>query len=394
MKTHSPWGGLAINVCGDFLQLPPVSKDGRRKSMAQPLDDTGMPEPAEEPPLAESFACEGPVVPSAEGRQGLEMWRSFFRRVVCLNVNVRAPGVLSRLQAEMRAGSISDEMWEVYMSRVLQPKDPRLSGGDSPFAGHDAVFIVHRHKIRVTRSLERAREKSAELQTPLYVVQARDEAVQTENLAKLTPLVCADLLRRVNPEQTKGLPSFLPLYRGMKLILSGKDCVRFGIVKGCPVTLRDIVLSDDEIAPYELVAGQPHQLGYMPISLLLQAEKASWTLAATDLPADLPQDIDRRGLFQLRPSHDYLRVAVEDEYMSVRRTSMLVTPADTITVYAAQGATFDLVVADMQKPPNLGPALHWLACYVMLSRARSLEGFFVLRPATRKELSARPPKFL
>ena len=44
-----------------------------------------------------------------EGRQGFALWRSI-KRVVCLEINVRAPGVLSRLQADMRAGSISDEM--------------------------------------------------------------------------------------------------------------------------------------------------------------------------------------------------------------------------------------------------------------------------------------------
>eukprot|EP00973_Karenia_brevis_P042554 5892242-Karenia_brevis.AAC.1 len=69
-------------------------------------------------------------------------------------------------------------------------------------------------------------------------------------------------------------------------------------------------------------------------------------------------------------------------------------PADTITVYAAQGSTYDAVVADMQRPPNLELAKYWLACYVVLSRARSLEGFLVLRPATRTELSARPPQYL
>ena len=40
-----------------------------------------------------------------EGRQGFELWRSI-ARVVCLTVNVRAPGVLSKLQAEMRFGRI------------------------------------------------------------------------------------------------------------------------------------------------------------------------------------------------------------------------------------------------------------------------------------------------
>ena len=207
-------------------------------------------------------------------------------------------------------------------------------------------------------------------------------------------MVKTDLLKRVSPEHTKGLPSFLPLARGMRYLLSSKDCVRLGIMKGCPVILRDIVFADDELLPQEHVAGHAHSIRYMPGTLLLQAENAPWTLPPSELPEDLPQNIDRRGLFQLRPSHDYLRVPVDNDFISVRRTSFLMTPADTITVYAAQGGTFEAIVADMKRPPNLELSKHWLACYVMLSRSRSLNGFLILRPATRKELEARPPKYL
>ena len=35
------FGKLAVNLCGDFLQLPPVDKDGSRKSLATPVDDAG-----------------------------------------------------------------------------------------------------------------------------------------------------------------------------------------------------------------------------------------------------------------------------------------------------------------------------------------------------------------
>ena len=52
-------------------------------------------------------------------------------------------------------------------------------------------------------------------------------------------------LELANPEKTKGLQGFLPLYRGMKLMLSSKDCVKLGIVKGCPCTLEEIILADD-----------------------------------------------------------------------------------------------------------------------------------------------------
>ena len=93
----------------------------------------------------------------AETTQGHYLWKSI-RRVVCLEVNVRAPGVLSRLQTEMRRGHISDEMWNLYLSRVLEPNDARLVAPSSKFAQHPWHFIVHRHRIRVLRSLQNARE--------------------------------------------------------------------------------------------------------------------------------------------------------------------------------------------------------------------------------------------
>ena len=84
------------------------------------------------------------------------------------------------------------------------------------------------------RSMDHAKEYSKLRKVPLYIVQARDEVVRSDGAAKLTPQLRASLLQRVNPDNTSGLPGFLPLYRGMRLLLSSKDCVRLGIVKGCP----------------------------------------------------------------------------------------------------------------------------------------------------------------
>ena len=383
LEPTKPFGGLATNFCGDFLQLPPVDKTGDRKSLAVPITACGRwaadSGPARREVEQETVGGDA----GAESRQGFDLWRSI-PRAVCLSVNVRSPGVLSRFLAEMREGSISQEMWDLYLQRVIVAGDKRLK--EPPFVSRDSggeadvKFVVHRHRIRVMRSFDVAKSRSAATGVPLFVVQASDAVVNADDVGKLTAVHRRTLLTRVNPEHTKGLPSFLPLHLGMRLILGSKECANLGVMKGCPCELLDVVLH-----PLEQLAfsnpGEPHMLQYMPTSLLLRAEEAEWKLHRDDLPRGMPKGMNLQGVFQLKPACDYLRVPVDDDYVSVRRTSFLVEPADTRTVYSAQGSTWDAVVADMARPPRLDPARHWLACYVMLSRARSVDGVAYIAPS-------------
>jgi hypothetical protein len=138
-----------MNLCGDFLQLPPVEKNKSMMSLAAPLSDAYVQRITDSEKVdQESNEADKPKDLGVEAQQGMQLWRSVLR-VVCLTVNVRAPGVLSRLQSEMRAGEVSDEMWALYMSRVIEKDDPRLTEQSSPFAEYNAHYIVHRHRVRV-----------------------------------------------------------------------------------------------------------------------------------------------------------------------------------------------------------------------------------------------------
>ena len=384
------WGGLGMVLSGDFMQLPPVDPGSVAPSLAQAPDELLALDDADDKGDDKKRAK------ITETIQGLMLWRRT-RRVVSLDLNRRSPGRLSMLLAEMRElgrsrDTLSEVMWNVYKSRWMIPDDARTR--EEPFSNHPWQYIVHRHKIRVYRSLLNAQDFAASLKRTLYVVKASDVATELCNQGKM-PSVQRYLDSLSNPRDTQDLPGVLPLYVGMRLTMHSKECVRFGLMKGCVCTLRHIVFSEHEDLPE---TSKMMHLKYLPVCLWLQAEDVEWRLPEDHLPSDLPHDTDRRGLFPLGPKEGYLQAKPDkndkDSWFSVRRRTFRVVPSDTLIVYGAQGCSYDAIIADMQKPPHMDEFVHWLACYVMLSRPRTLEGLLVLRPATRLELERAPPAYL
>ena len=227
---------------------------------------------------------------------------------------------------------------------------------------------------------------------PLYVSVACDELA--EGPGRLTDEVRALLLKKNNLSAVKNLPHTLPMYRGMRVLLCSKLCVRLQLMNGCVCVLEDIIFAEEETAPTVAYAGEPVVLEYLPLQLLLRAVDAQWTLPSSQLP-ELPTDYDRTGLFLLDPYSDYFTLSVgKADKLHVRRTHFQIVPADTRIVYAAQGESFPAYLADLARPPGMSKEVHWLANYVMLSRATSLESLLILRLCARDELTTGAPALL
>ena len=126
------------------------------------------------------------------------------------------------------------------------------------------------------------------------MAQTFDKAGRSEDVSRFTVQVGKDLPRRADPEQAKGLPSFLPLRHGMRLLRSSEDLVRTGLVKRRVCILKGMRFADGEPLPLDHVVGHPDPLSlrrYMPISWLLRAGDEQWMLEATVLPKPLPSNL-------------------------------------------------------------------------------------------------------
>jgi len=235
---------------------------------------------------------------------------------------------------------------------------------------------------------------AAAVSQPVYVMKALD-VVKTEDNHLFTSGERTRLLDNPDITATKRTPGILALHHKMILSLNTKDCVTYGLMNGCECVLEQIIFEEEEKLPESPVAGAVYELEYIPSALLLRAVGAAWMLPEEFLPT-LNDGVDRRGLFTIRPQPVHLQhdLTGGKKTISIKRRGYQVTPADTRIDYGAQGEGWHAVVGDLARPPTVTARAHWVHMYVILSRARSLEGFLAVRLPEREDMNARPPVYL
>ena len=429
------FGGLLTIISGDFLQLPPVDvpslaipwddlqemrreaaesdairlskHDSARKEQREANHRSKKDMVSKEQQDAEHRFKKEAVKKEqqmAEHRGGCELWASI-RTVVSLTLNMRSSGPLARILQEMRAGNISDEAWKTLQERVLGVRrvggklqalpdgeiDPRLT--TPPFSDHDIHYVLHRHVLRVSQTYTNALHESVAAQRRLYVIVAAD-AVKKEDEGLFTEDERLRALQIANLRNTQQLPGHLAIYVGIHVLVFGKLCVRLGLMNGCECVVERLILANEEPDFQDFLAGMPTMLEYMPAGIALRAMGADWTLPTYMLPP-LPKGYDRRGLFYLTPSTDYFpMLSAQGKKIQIKRTQFTLVSASARVVWSAQGESWHAVVGDLACPPGMSSEVFWLACYVILSRAFSLEGLLLLRLATRAQLSTGAPSYL
>ena len=125
----------------------------------------------------------------------------------------------------------------------------------------------------------------------MYVVFANDDikrSVGRPCASSELRVATDEVLAIPSLSQTNDLPSALPLYVGMSLLLYRKACVKYGLMNGCEVVLEHIVFSEAESVHEHSSQLNPIVLQFLPDALVLRAVGAQWSLPAESLPCFLP----------------------------------------------------------------------------------------------------------
>ncbi len=120
------FGGLGVSLSGDLLQVQPIMQASFARRFTDPSPEVVVPVKRTSSQskkhlagddAAEKKPVEHPVRP-VPAQSGDARYLKF-KTVISLDVNLRAPGVSGDLQAAMRNGEVTEELWEVYASRKL-----------------------------------------------------------------------------------------------------------------------------------------------------------------------------------------------------------------------------------------------------------------------------------
>ncbi|KAJ3559445.1 hypothetical protein NM688_g341 [Phlebia brevispora] len=167
---------------------------------------------------------------------------------------------------------------------------------------------------------------------------------------------------------TGGLLGRIPLVLGMKVIISKNFDLDGGVLNGSIGTLRKIRYKMNRFGERQLIScvvhipecKTPEIAGLSSKEVPVLEETKKWTIKSEKSGKMLP----------------------------IMRTQVAIQPAYAFTCHRVQGQTFDRVIVDLEGCSGSE------APYVMLSRARSLEGVAILRPFSLKRITRRPAKTL
>jgi len=395
------WGGLAVVGSGDLDQLPPV----QQTSVADPVRP-----PPEPLTVTQRLAWE---TEHAEAIAGRRVWEGF-TQCIFLEYSQRCSGLLHGILTEMMRpnAQLSPSFWEALQARVVghapdpgtgKPRrqvgfvrDPRLDM--APFNSGACRIGVLRHTVRAVKVMDHAKLAAAEAGKRLLLVVAADRAGAGSKDLHVPLQLYRRFTANPRPSETKYLAGVLPLFCGAQVVLEEKECARLGIVRGCQCRVADIIFDPKEPAFDDDPNLPPHVLRRVPVGVVLTVlPGASW----------VKDPLLGRGRFFVGRKRRTWRYLLKDEadiefvldtkggrYVPVERLQIPVSCAAVLTAYGLQGTTVDGIFLDLKRPPGMTRDEHWMACYVLLSRARTLDQVLIYRLCRKAHLEGGPPQHI
>lgn len=348
MSAFKPFGGISVVFLGDFGQLKPP----RQHSLFsyQLVDNPSF--------------VEGRDIDGVGAMNGAFLWRQV-NVVVKLVKNHRHdtdPDYAEFLQ-RIRLGTSRPLLSQFKnadyvddLEYLRQREISRIAANEpsSLLEFRDAPVIVGSREIRDAINAKYISFHAKRLRQEVHIYYARDSMKRTAVSGSLR-----DRLWRIPSREVHDHLGRLPLFPGMKVMITENLAFSKGIVNGVEGTIHDIKFTCDDNG--RRFAGVVY----------LRIEGVDVEIPGLE-----------RGLVPVFPesvSFDFkVREGETIKSRTVSRKQLPLIPAYSYTDFKSQGRTLDRAIVDLYTARGQG-------VYVMLSRARSLQGIAILRwfPSTK-----------
>ena len=363
------FGAMPVSLLlGDFLQLPPV------------------------PPSDSLLNLESSTFEHRQGVAALSRVRYIFELKTMKRFTDPDLSQTLLLMRTPGGAKIPDHIWTRIVATKLQAGDARLRATSS------WVFAAYAWTMVNFMQHQRARETASEAGAVLYYIPAIDQPqhpmTKTEyremqlepnmtTTQKLQGVAAFHVGQRVKLTTALLPPALVPEATGTVLGIElhssesparGRSSVA---VKGCAILQfmpRGVYVRIDDCREQFL----PNE------SLGLDKDALAGVVMVKPISVTWQFACDRR------PSGTTRTFTT-----TVRRTQIPLSPAKISTLHGLQGLTADPgIITDWRLPARLSKSQRWLAHYVMLSRARSLDCILSLGLPDREILEGGPPEHL
>lgn len=344
IASHLPFGGVNVIFTGDFGQLKPVRQSAlyahqliKRSTFAECRDGDGV-----------------------SSLNGAFLWRQV-SVVVKLTKNVRQQNdcayadFLSRLRlGECHVGS-SGMNADIEMLRERELSKLLRTHPESIAQLHDVPVIVGSRKVRDALNATLINYHARRLGQTVSLYYSKDYIRRDEVKGDLR-----EKLWNVSSSQTEDALGRIPIFCGMKVMVTTNLAISRGIVNGAEGVVQDILYTMDNE-------------GHRYASVVYVRVKKSGSFAH-DLDVDVVPVFPERKSFEVK-----ILTAAGVQKRNVSRIQLPLIPAYAYTDYKSQGRSLEKAVVDLASARSLQ------GVYVMLSRVRSIQGLIILRwfPATK-----------
>jgi hypothetical protein len=350
------FGNISVILVGDFNQLQPVKA---QSLMKDPQDH-----------FLNNTAAYGTLA-----ILGLQIFHGEFKTVIDLDQPMRQAEdpEFNKLLKRLRKGEGTDADYDFLNTKIIPSFEENPHFKLPNLFETKIITMTNKVKDRLNEELVEIYAKN--FNQEIIVITAEDTYKPQVEMKINTTL--KDLILKLSPSQTKGLPGVLSVTIGMPVVATCNISVALGITNGSPGIIREIIFDPSE----------PHTMSnsfnifkptVLPLAIIVEFPNCKFKL-----PDQISENCYPVIIKNLSFKYYFVKPTKTNKgkFTTIGRKAFPLTSNFASTNHKCQGDTYTSAIIDLEAGP---PTKTSAGAYVAVSRLTKSDNLYILRPFDKK----------